>query len=226
MPNNKYDTKLLGNIMYMEKGITYNKDSEREIGIPVLRAGNITLETNQLNFDDIKYLDKELKFPNEKKLKKNDIFICTNSGSKSHIGKMAFSFNDTEYYFGGFMGALRLKPEIKYEPYYLFVILTTNYIKKLIELLIANTTINNINFSDIAEIPIPIPPIDIQRQIADIMQNAYSKKEELEKEASELLNSINDYVLNELDIKVDDSTKKEKCFTVKSSEIKNKRIDP
>ena len=225
LPNNKYDTKLLGNIMYMEKGITYNKDSEREIGIPVLRAGNITLETNQLNFDDIKYLDKELKFPNEKKLKKNDIFICTNSGSKSHIGKMAFSFNDTEYYFGGFMGALRLKPEIKYEPYYLFVILTTNYIKKLIELLIANTTINNINFSDIAEIPIPIPPIDIQKQIADIMQEAYSKKESLEKEASELLNSINDYMLNELDIKIDDDIKKEKCFTVKYSEIKNKRMD-
>ncbi|AFR70317.1 restriction modification system DNA specificity domain protein [Brachyspira pilosicoli B2904] len=32
-------------------------------------------------------------------------------------------------------------------------------------------------------------------------------------------------MLNELDIKIDDNIKKEKCFTVKYSEIKNKRID-
>ena len=185
--NSKYHSELLENILYMEKGITYDKNSEREKGIPVLRAGNITLETNQLNFDDIKYLDKELKLPDEKKLKKNDIFICTNSGSKSHIGKVAFSFDDTDYYFGGFMGVLRIKDINKYNPYYIFITLTTKYIKNLIELLIANTTINNINFSDIAEIPIPIPPIEIQNKIADEATNRREKAFKLQEEAKKII---------------------------------------
>lgn len=185
--NSKYYNELLENILYMEKGITYDKNSEKEIGIPVLRAGNITLETNQLNFDDIKYLDKELKLPDEKKLKKNDIFICTNSGSKSHIGKVAFSFDDTDYYFGGFMGVLRIKDINNYNPYYIFITLTTKYIKNLIELLIANTTINNINFSDIAEIPIPIPPIEIQNKIADEATNRREKAFKLQEEAKNII---------------------------------------
>ena len=101
------------------------------------------------------------------------------------------------------------------------------YILKLFDIIKVNqgATFEMITNEELSNIEIPIPPIDIQKQIANIMQDAYLKKEKLEKDASELLNSINKYVLNELDIKIDDNIKKEKCFTIKYSEIKNKRID-
>lgn len=113
----------------------------------------------------------------------------------------------------------------KIYPEYLFAYCQTNEYWKWIKKHERPAVQSNINAEEYSSLQFPLPPIDIQRQIADIMQNAYLKKEELEKVASELLNSINDYVLNELNIKIDDSTKKEKYFTVKSSEIKNKRID-
>ncbi len=227
LKGNSFKFETLENILYMERGITYSKDSERDSGLAVLRAGNITLETNQINFDDIKYLDNTLEFPKEKKLKKNDIFICTNSGSKAHIGKVAFIQNDMDYYFGGFMGVLRVKNIEKYNPYYIFTIFTTNYVKNLIELLIANTTINNLNFSDISEIPIPIPPIETQNKIVNIMKDAYLSKEKLEKEADKLLSSIDEYLLRELGITLPkkDTNFKSRIIITKLSYLKGKRID-
>lgn len=227
LKGNSFKFETLENILYMERGITYSKDSERDSGLAVLRAGNITLGTNQINFDDIKYLDNTLEFPKEKKLKKNDIFICTNSGSKAHIGKVAFIQNDMDYYFGGFMGVLRVKNIEKYNPYYIFTIFTTNYVKNLIELLIANTTINNLNFSDISEIPIPIPPIETQNKIVNIMKDAYLSKEKLEKEADNLLNSIDEYLLKELGITLPkkDTNFKSRIIITKLSYLKGKRID-
>lgn len=224
LENNSYKSEILENILYLERGITYSKGSERDNGLAVLRAGNITLETNQINFDDIKYLDNNLKFPEEKKLKKNDIFICTNSGSKAHIGKVAFIPNDMDYYFGGFMGVLRVKDTKKYNPYYIFIIFTTSYIRNLIKLLIANTTINNLNFSDIAEIPIPILPIEIQKYIANIMQKAYLKKKEFEEKANEYLYLINNYILDTVKININEN-KKKNTFIVNSNQLKGKRID-
>ena len=41
--------------------------------------------------------------------------------------------------------------------------------------------------SDLSEIPIPIPPIEIQNKIVNIMKDAYLQKEKLEKEAKEIL---------------------------------------
>ena len=108
---------------------------------------------------------------------------------------------------------------------FLSEILKSKIIQEQMKFNIVKTTIPKLSLERLREIQIPIPPIETQKQITDIMQEAYSKKESLEKEASELLNSINDYMLNELDIKIDDDIKKEKCFTVKYSEIKNKRMD-
>lgn len=165
---------------------------------------------------------KTAKNINTKYILNDNDFLFARSGSvgktllyKKEMGKAIYAGYLIKY----ILNTSKIYPE------YLFAYCQTNEYWKWIKKHERPAVQSNINAEEYSSLQFPLPPIDIQRQIADIMQNAYSKKEELEKEASELLNSINDYVLNELDIKIDYSTKKEKCFTVKSSEIKNKRID-
>ena len=81
--------------------------------------------------------------------------------------------------------------------------------------------------SDLSEIPIPIPPIETQNKIVDIMKDAYLQKEKFEKEADNLLNSIDDYILNELGITLPkkETNLKNKIFIKKASDLIGKRID-
>lgn len=83
---------------------------------------------------------------------------------------------------------------------------------------------SNINAEEYSSLTIPLPPLDKQKEIANIMKDANLLKEKLEKEADKLLNSIDEYLLRELDIKINDN-KKKNTFIVKSNELKGKRID-
>ncbi|MFH1050365.1 MAG: restriction endonuclease subunit S [bacterium] len=67
-------------------------------------------------------------------------------------------------------------------------------------------------------------PIVYKPEIVEIMDKAYSEKKEKEAKAQELLDSIDDYVLGELGIKMPEVENK-MCFAVDSSEIES-RIDP
>lgn len=86
------------------------------------------------------------------------------SGSKDHIGKVAFIDQDTKYYAGGFMGIIRVNAQ-KCLPKYLYYYL--NYSEKFreeIKLLTQGANINNIS-STINSIVIPLPSLEKQTQI-------------------------------------------------------------
>ena len=93
------------------RGITYNKSQEAKTAsntdVAVFRANNITLNSNTLNYDDVKMVVGAVKVKDTQWLRKGDILMCAGSGSKDHIGKVAFIENDMKYTFGGFMGVVR-----------------------------------------------------------------------------------------------------------------------
>lgn len=74
---------------------------------------------------------------------------------------------------------------------------------------------------------IPVPKINIQKNIIDIVDNAYKLKKEKEGEAKRLLDSIDGYLLDKLGIKVParDTTLKNRIFTRKFSELSGDRFD-
>jgi len=82
----------------------------------------------------------------------------------------------------------------------------------------------NINSQEFKAFTIPLPPLSIQNQIVEIMQSAYAQKKQKEQEAEKLLASIDDYVLEELGIKLPE-LKDEQCYVVDSKEI-DRRVDP
>lgn len=153
------------------RGLTYSKKDEATFsGNIVLRASNIDLDTSTLILDDLKYLKEDFVIPNDKKLQKDCIFICMSSGSKSHLGKVAYIDRDYNYAFGGFMGLI--KPKTNILPRYLFYLLQTPEYKELIKKLSNGININNIKFSDLKEFQFELPSLEEQEKILNILDKA------------------------------------------------------
>ena len=135
----------LGGICELVRGVVFAKEDEvSEGGVKVLRANNINKDRSELNLDDVKQVSPKLDFSEEKKLKRDDIFICLASGSKDHIGKVALIKEDTDFYFGGFMGSIRVKPG-RLHAGYLLKQLTTGHFNDFLREQIAGANINNLS---------------------------------------------------------------------------------
>lgn len=160
----KYKLIKLQDFVSIIKGVTYDKGDQEYTPTSnvILTADNITLDGK---FDVVKkiYVSESKSFPSDKKISKNDVFICFSSGSKKHVGKVAFIKENTDYYAGGFMGLLRSDSNVCL-PKYLYYILNNSYVRLLIRNESGGSNINNLS-NKIGYVSIPVPPIDIQNQI-------------------------------------------------------------
>lgn len=162
----------LGELCEFQRGLTYGKGDEVESSDNVvLRANNINLETNLLNFTALKYISDKVVLPESKKVKKDSIMICTASGSKSHLGKVAYIENDYGYAFGGFMGLITAKKRLL--PKYLFHLMTSGTYKEFISELSDGANINNLKFDDLQRFPVPHPDYPEQQRIVGILDEAF-----------------------------------------------------
>ena len=108
---------------------------------------------------------------------------------------------------------------------YLSIVLSSQIGQKLILRNATITTQAYINNSQLESIIIPLPPLSTQNHVVQIMDNAYKIKEQKETEAQQLLDSINNYVLDELGIKFNE-IKEDKIYCVSSENVENNRNDP
>jgi len=115
-----------------------------------------------------------------------------------------------------------LKKDINRE--YIKCLLNCDFCKLQAERFLTTSAQPNINFEQIKDIKIPLLPPETQNKIVKIMQLAYGKKVSKEQEAENTLNSIDDYILGELEIKMPEAKDKE-CFCINSKEVDNGRLD-
>jgi type I restriction enzyme S subunit len=168
-----WEIKKLDEVAIFQRGLTYSKKDEVEMSSNiVLRANNVDFVSNKLDFTELRYINKSIKIPNEKKVRKGSLIICTASGSKSHLGKVALIDDDYDYAFGGFMG--QLTPSKEMDSNYFFYVLTSNTYKKFISELSDGVNINNLRFDDLKEFSFPIPPLSEQKSIVAILDEAFA----------------------------------------------------
>lgn len=93
--------------------------------------------------------------------------------------------------------------------------------------LMTGNTLPRLQTSDIENLPIPKIDKEIQQQIVDIYNHAYTQKQAKEAEAKELLASIDTYLLNELGITLPekDNSLEARIFTTNFSEVVGGRFD-
>ena len=156
----------------------------------------------------------------------NDIIV---SATRPYRGGIAY-ITDKENQFiasTGFFIIRNIKDNIKINKKYLFYTLKRE--KTLLQMKRKSSGGNYpaITKENFLTLLIPLPPMDIQQEIADIMDHAYSKKKLLETEAKELLDSIDSYIMDKLGIEqIEQSKATNKWFTVKASDIRGNRWDP
>lgn len=160
-----YEIVDFSDIATLTRGVNYQKSQQSTYKTDniILPADNITLD-GELEISKEIFVDDTVILSEEKRLRKDDIFICMSSGSKEHIGKVAFIENDTNYYAGGFMGIVRTNLQKCLPKYLYFYLLASDKYKEEIKLLTQGANINNIS-STINNIKIPLPSLEQQRKI-------------------------------------------------------------
>ncbi len=162
-----YETVCFSDIATLTRGVNYQKNQQTTFRTAhiILPADNITL-SGEFNVVKEIFVDDTVVLSKDKRLVKDDIFICMSSGSKEHIGKVAFIDNDTNYFAGGFMGIIRTNPQRCLPKYLYYYLLASPMFRKEIKQLTQGANINNIS-SSIYGIKIPLPSVELQKQLID-----------------------------------------------------------
>ena len=171
----------LGEVATYVRGVTYAKTDEVAVGgVGILRSNNIKIPENVLDLTDIKRIRLDSNLKETQRLSKNDILMSAASGSKQHVGKVAYIFKDTDFYFGSFMAVIRSLNSMNSR--FLFHLLTSDSFNKHLEAAISSSTINNLNASILYSFRIPVPPLEVQREIVSILDKFTDLEAELEAE--------------------------------------------
>ena len=107
---------------------------------------------------------------------------------------------------------------------YLSTFLSSKLVLNQTTCLMTGNTLPRLQTQEVKRLPILIPPPEIQNNIAEIMQSAYTEKKQKDQEADAILDSIDDYMLEELGIEMP-VIEENKYFIVRAAEIEG-RIDP
>ena len=157
-------------------------------------------------------------------LNENDILIARSGNT---VGK-AYIHKSTPYdcFFAGYLIRFIIDKQ-KALPEYIFTFTQLKTYKDWVKAVQRPSGQPNINSEEYQSLEIPLPDIDKQHQIVDIINSAYLQKQQKESEAQQLLDSIDAYILNELGITLPEikTDLKSRMFLVNRSEMEE-RLDP
>lgn len=163
--------RRLSELATLVRGVTFSKSegaTSHSAGLlPVIRAGSIQ---RQLLVDkDQIWVPKE-KIRDEQLIRKDDIVMCTSSGSPSLVGKCAKSDRDWNGSFGAFCAGIRPKKEVC-DASFLYHFLSSPRFRAWSSGA-EGANIKNIRASELAQFPVPNTPLSEQRRIATILDKA------------------------------------------------------
>ncbi len=94
--------------------------------------------------------------------------------------------------------------------------------------LMSGNTLPRVQTEDIYKLLIPVASEARQKKVVELMKQAYQLKSQKEAKAKDLLNSIDDYLLNELGIELPqkDNSLENRIFTTSFQKISSRRFDP
>jgi len=120
-----------------------------------------------------------------------------------------------------------VRPKQGIDAFYVLGVLKTDFYTKLMQSKCRGATPSRYRLirSDFCRLPFPNIDAKVRDRLASMIKAAFKAKKEKEAEAEKLLNSIDEYVLNELGIRLP-AIKQERNFSISFNHIKSKRIDP
>lgn len=217
--------KLRDYALYMAGGATPKKTeadkyySDSELGIPFLRVQN--LQTNgELSLDDCVYINKDTHngLLQRSQVAEGDLLVKITG-----VGRMAIASVAPK----GFVGNTNqhmvvIKTGDAAISKYLARYLNLDIIERIASRHSTGGTRPALDYPSLKNLPI------IERIDFSIIDDAIALKKQKEQQAEDILNSVDDYLLGELDIKLPETklqTLQDRIFTVNISEIRDGRMD-
>ena len=217
-------TKLGGLIIGMYGGATPKKSeakkyySDKENGIPLLRVQNITEEG--INLDDAVYINHETHtgYLSRSQVFQNDLLVTiTGRIASSAVAPPGFTANINQH-------SVVIKTNSHKTSKYIATFLNSNVGQLLALKRTTGGTRPALDYGALKSIPIPE-----KLPISGIMETAYAAKKQKEAESLRLLDSIDDYLLDELGIKLPEQEKIEinnRIFFRSANTVSGYRLDP
>lgn len=143
---------------------------DEEIGIPFLSAQNV--RDGEVVLNKYKYISKEFheKLTSKNKPTKGDLLYSRVGAKYGEAGVVEHNFEFSVYVS---VTLIRAKKEIL-NNYFLKHYLNSPRIKELAKQSITSSGVPNLNVKSVREFPVPIPPLNQQKQIVGILDKAFA----------------------------------------------------
>ncbi len=185
--NSLFNKTILG---YHLSEITYGASFKNEYvpnGVPLLRIKD--LQRNEINVDKIVFLPEMARNLLGNCFVNKDDFLISRSGT---IGVVAIVPTEIDgFAFGSFMIKFRLKEKTVLHKEYLSYYLNSKLLIKIIERNKIGAIQGNITIPTIKSLPIPIPPLEKQKEIANHITAIRTKAVQLKEKTKEALEKAN-----------------------------------
>ena len=198
VPESEQPYKVPGNwcwvrvssVCEFERGITFPASAKEKeptnTNIPCLRTANVQ---DELEIDDLIYVDKAYMKGNEAKLVQKDDIIMSSANSRELVGKTLY-VHDVPFpmTFGGFVLTIRAKTIIsKYLFYFLRLeFLSGHFMGESTQ----TTNIANINTTKLGGYALSLPPLAEQQRIVDRIESLFAKLDEAKQKAQDALDGF------------------------------------
>jgi len=163
----------VGDLAEQIRGVTYAKEDASSVPLPthlpILRAGNIS--DSGLTLANLVYVPIH-RISDRQRLRKHDVVVAASSGSLDVVGKTGQLVDEFTGSFGAFCKVLR--PRDRVDPRYFGHFFRTPDYRRKISALAAGANINNLRGEHLDDLDMPLPTIEKQRRIADILDRADS----------------------------------------------------
>ena len=189
-----WEVKKIGDIVKKTQyGISKAMNTEKR-GFPILRMDNITYD-GHLDIANLKYIEIDRKIAEKYLLNKGDI-LFNRTNSKELVGKTTTFNIDGEYVFASYL--IRLVPDRSIVvPEFISVFLNSRAGKKILfDISRQAIGMANINAQELCSINIPLPPLDLQQEFAEIVSKLEAKRKKME-EAEEKLEMLYQILLRQ-----------------------------
>jgi len=193
-----WEVVRLGEICEIVYGVQASvSELKEETGrIPILTNKNITDE-GTIDLTNLNFYPENLIDSKKHLLKKGDIIFNWRSGSIEHVGKSALFNLEGKFTFASFLLRFRPKPNVT-NSYFLNSYLNKIRKEGFLKFFAHQASINqSLNASISSNIPIPLPTLSEQREIAEILQTI-DQKIEIEKRKKELYEELFKTMLNKI----------------------------
>ena len=167
--DSRYALKPIDKLASFQSGLWKGEKGPLRM-IKVLRNTNFKLNNGFLDYGDVAEIEVETAQLATRTLQYGDIILEKSGGSDTQaIGRVVlFDKTDNETYsYSNFCSRIRVLDACEIEPLYLWIVLHDFYCKGGTLPLQNGIRLLNIDMSGYSKIKIPVPPIDVQKQIVE-----------------------------------------------------------